>query len=405
MRTLYQPEGGEQHDHRRPAIGDQRQGDADDRHQPGHHRHVDHEEQEERSRDPVGQERGVSVAVRQPGEDAEPDDQCVKHQQGKGPDEAEFLGQRGEDEVGVLFGQEVQPRLCALHIALARPAAGAQRDLRLGDVIARAKRIGAGIEEGVDPPELIILDQLPVGATAFEDGENQRDDQRKDGTEIPKADPGGEHHDPAPGEQQDRGAKVGLLQHQEGRHKNDDQRHQHPERARDLFHVQPVVIGREEHDERDLHHLGRLQAHRPEIQPALRALAHIAEKLHRDQQQKRAEIDHGGNVAPEPDRDKADDEHRHHPQDEALHLRFGPDLDPPARDGIKHEEAKAGDGGQQQGQWPVDEQHLAQARGDGLDVVLKITHARLCPLPSGGGSCISCNSLRSDSMRLRWLSG
>jgi hypothetical protein len=40
---------------------------------------------------------------------AEAEDQRVKHQQREGADKAEFLGKRGEDEVGVLFGQEVQP--------------------------------------------------------------------------------------------------------------------------------------------------------------------------------------------------------------------------------------------------------------------------------------------------------
>ena len=47
-----------------------------------------------------------------------------------------------EDEIRFLFGQEVEPALRALQEAFAREAAGAHGDLGLGDVPARAQRIG-----------------------------------------------------------------------------------------------------------------------------------------------------------------------------------------------------------------------------------------------------------------------
>ena len=91
----------------------------------------------------------------------------------RGADEAELLGQRGEDEVGVLLGQEVQPRLGALHVAAAGEAARAHGDLRLGDVVAGAERVGVGVEEGEDAAELVVLDELPVGAVGLEDRGDQ----------------------------------------------------------------------------------------------------------------------------------------------------------------------------------------------------------------------------------------
>ena len=53
----------------------------------------------------------------------------------------------GEDEVGVLLGKEREPLLRAVEISPAQPAAGADRDLRLHDVLAAAARIDRRIEE------------------------------------------------------------------------------------------------------------------------------------------------------------------------------------------------------------------------------------------------------------------
>src|SRR3546814_10230525 len=59
-------------------------------------------------------------------------------EQGQPAGHAEFLRQHGEDEIGLLLGQEVQMALRAVQEPLAEHAAGAQRDLRLEDEIGRA---------------------------------------------------------------------------------------------------------------------------------------------------------------------------------------------------------------------------------------------------------------------------
>ena len=133
-------------------------------------------------------------------------------------DEAEFLGERGEDEVGVLLGQEVQPRLGALHEAAPREAARAHGDLGLGDVVAGAQRVGVGIEEGEDAAELVVLDAAASRCRATSMTAVTRPTAlAMRGGEVPEADAGEEHHRAGAGKQQDRRAEVRLLQDQRQR--------------------------------------------------------------------------------------------------------------------------------------------------------------------------------------------
>ena len=81
---------------------------------------------------------------------------------GQAADEAEFLADHGEDEVGLFFRQEVEMALGALQEALAPHAAGAQGDVRLDDVVAGAERVALGMEEGVDAGALVVV-QVVVG--------------------------------------------------------------------------------------------------------------------------------------------------------------------------------------------------------------------------------------------------
>ena len=68
-----------------------------------------------------------------------------------------LLAERGEDEVGVLLGQEIELALGAEQEALAGHAARAERDLRLGDVIAGAQRILLRVEEDLDAAALVVV--------------------------------------------------------------------------------------------------------------------------------------------------------------------------------------------------------------------------------------------------------
>ena len=56
------------------------------------------------------------------------DDQGIENEQPEPADEAELLGQRGKNEVGLLLRQKAQMALAALKETLAEQSAGAEGD-------------------------------------------------------------------------------------------------------------------------------------------------------------------------------------------------------------------------------------------------------------------------------------
>jgi hypothetical protein len=95
-------------------------------------------------------------------------------------------------------------------------------------VVARAQRIGVRVKECVDAAVLIVLEDLPVGAARDHDRVNYPGGRTDGSAEIPPADPGHEHHHRTAQSQQQGGAKVGLLQHQQHRHGDQQRWRQHP---------------------------------------------------------------------------------------------------------------------------------------------------------------------------------
>ena len=89
------------------------------------------------------------------------DEQRVEHQQDQVADQAELLGEHREDEVGVALGDELEVRLGAVQPALAGQAAGAHRDGRLDDVIARAERVLGRVEQREDALALVVVQHAP----------------------------------------------------------------------------------------------------------------------------------------------------------------------------------------------------------------------------------------------------
>ena len=61
--------------------------------------------------DPAGDDRAERVARDRDHAEAAPDDQQVEAEQQRGAEEATLLRERGEDEVGVVLGEVVEPRL------------------------------------------------------------------------------------------------------------------------------------------------------------------------------------------------------------------------------------------------------------------------------------------------------
>ena len=137
--------------------------------------------------------------------------------------------------------------------ALAEQPARAERDLRLQDVIAGAERVALGIEEGVEPrssgnraaatrPAAPPPPRRPTTAPNIHSRTPARKNMIAPLTQ--------QHH---------RGAEVGLLQHQRGRHDDQQRRHDQIDDAAAILGVEAVEIARQRQHQRDLHQLGRLQ--------------------------------------------------------------------------------------------------------------------------------------------------
>ena len=78
------------------------------------------------------------------------------------PEEPVALADHGEDEVGVVLGQEVERGL-RRHVAAPRERPGADGDHRLDDVVAAPLGIVAGVEEDEQPVDLVLLDEMDAG--------------------------------------------------------------------------------------------------------------------------------------------------------------------------------------------------------------------------------------------------
>ena len=98
------------------------------------HRHADVDEhlEEEREDDPARDDGAVEVSRDRDHPQAAPDDEQVEEQQDRGADEAALLGEGGEDEVGRVLGEVVEPGLARALDAAAREAAGADRGASTG---------------------------------------------------------------------------------------------------------------------------------------------------------------------------------------------------------------------------------------------------------------------------------
>ena len=87
-----------------------------------------------------------------------PDHDAEQQDQDAGPDEPELLPRDGEDEVGLLLGDERRPCLRAVEQPLAEDPAVADRDARLLGVVAGAARVECRVREGHEPVELVVLE-------------------------------------------------------------------------------------------------------------------------------------------------------------------------------------------------------------------------------------------------------
>ncbi len=241
--------------------------------------------------------------------------------------------------------------LRAVQEALAEEPARAERDLRLQDVIAGAERIVLGVEKGVDAVALVFPHMAP-------DQRQRAACRGDDEAEFPQPDAGEEEHRAAAHQQHQRGAEIGLLQHQYRRRQDEERRHDEAQRATDILDRQPVKIARQRQDQRDLHQLRRLQLDEAEIDPALCPHADRAAHLDGDEQGEGDGEDDVGAAQPEADIDQGDTDHQADGNGKAHHLARRPGLHIAIGRRIEHGEAEAGDRREQQQQPPIEAPQL-----------------------------------------------
>ena len=75
------------------------------------------------------------------------DQEQKKKEKDKTAYESPFFGQHREDEVGVLFGQEVKLALRSFEEPFAEDGSRAHGDLGLSDMVAGLQRVEVGVDE------------------------------------------------------------------------------------------------------------------------------------------------------------------------------------------------------------------------------------------------------------------
>ena len=216
-------------------------------------------------------------------------------------EQSELLADDGEHEVGGALGQELELSLCTAQKAFAGDAARADGDGRLDDVVARAERIGLRIEEGEHALALVVVQQVPAAPS----GRGGRDAQQSD---DPDPQPREQHHQRTAHQDQQARAEVWLDDGQ--RRRQQDHRGERQQGA-PVGRQRPLVqIPRAGHGHRELHDLRGLEAHEAEVQPALRALADVADEIDDDQQHEPEDVQPRRDAAQEPRLELGADQHQ-----------------------------------------------------------------------------------------------
>ena len=243
-----------------------------------------------RDHDPTGDDRTERVARDRDHAQAAPDDQQVEAEQERRAEEAALLGERREDEVGVVLGQVVEPRLRRTLDAAPVEAARADGRDRLRLVVGGPGRILLEVGE-VEPRRLVGLEHLD--ADRRQEPDDARREQRDDADEereMAPADPGDEEAGDERGAVDERRAEVGLLEDERDRDRREPDRLQH--HARLVHPADPVgEEARQREHEQQLPELGRLELERPDLDPALRAARGVGEREDEQHPDERQAVD------------------------------------------------------------------------------------------------------------------
>ena len=142
---LEQPYRDPDGEHRGAAVGDERQRQTGDGHDAQGHADVLEGLEGEPGDDAGGDDRAVELGGLAGDAAGAPQDDAQQQDDQPGAQEAEFLAGDGEDEVGLLLGDELPGGLGAVEEARAGQPAAADGDARLVGVVADAGRVEAGL--------------------------------------------------------------------------------------------------------------------------------------------------------------------------------------------------------------------------------------------------------------------
>src|ERR1700683_1421004 len=210
MQRHQDSEPREQRDHGSAAVADQRQGHADDRQDAAHHAGIDEHIKEEAQGDGAPRQARKCVLALPREIQRPPDDHGVEREDQELSEQAEFLADDRENEIGRTLRQKFQLRLAAIHVSLAEYAARADRNLRLDDVVARAQRIGLGIQKSQYALTLVIMNEMPcTPGSSSEEGYRYQYE--------PKLQPREQHDDETGGGAHKRRSEIRLRDDHRGR--------------------------------------------------------------------------------------------------------------------------------------------------------------------------------------------
>src|SRR5450830_507235 len=273
---LQQADEHQERDHGRAAVAQERQRDARHRHDTNRHADVHEHLEQKHDRDAPGEDAAVHVTRQRGDAQTTPDQDSVERDQQQRPEKPVALAEDGEDEVGVVLGQEVEGRLRG-HVAAPRERPRADGDHRLDDGVTAAPGVVAGIEEDEQAVDLVLLDHVDPGhrQDLESDHESRHGAAAEHGEMRPRGAVEVEHGERESDHHHGR-AEVRLLVDEEGRHRRHEQRDERDALGAEKVHAVGEV-GADAEREQQHGESRRLETLEAEVDPAPGAVDDLAE--------------------------------------------------------------------------------------------------------------------------------
>jgi len=198
--------------------------------------------------------------------DEKPDEQNAD----EAAEQPELLGENRKDEVGGALRHKTELALQAVQPTLAEQAPRPNRDSSLHKVVARTQRVQVRVEEDLQAPSLVAVQQV----RKQRERHATRKDQRK---ELPRAGAGEKQHAEQHAEEHYRRAQVWLREDETSRRR--DQKERTPE-CPPRQPLRAAEVGGEYDDEQELGELGRFEREPRHRKPPPRTQCGVARQVY-----------------------------------------------------------------------------------------------------------------------------